>query len=73
MQWSTFPMNTGRSARIRSLAKLFVRSLFSRDRVWIKTYPATLLYWLGIRRRFRSMKVRERELNEILSRIEEQC
>ena len=73
MQWSTFPMNRGRLARIRSLAKLFVGSLFSRDRVWIKTYPSTLLYWLGVRGRFSSMKVRERELNEILAQIEEQC
>ena len=73
MQWSTFPMNKGRSARIRSLAKLFVGSLCSRDRAWLKTYPATLLYWLGVRRRFRSMKVDERELNEILSQMEEQC
>jgi GT2 family glycosyltransferase len=73
MQWSTFPMNKGRLARIRSLAKLLVGSLFSRDRVWIKTYPTTLLYWLGIRGRFRSMKVRERELDKIVSQIEEQC
>lgn len=73
MQWSTFPMNGGRSARIRTLAKLFIGSLFSRDRLWIKTYPVTLLYWLGVRGRFRPMKVGERELSEIVYRIETEC
>jgi GT2 family glycosyltransferase len=70
MQWSTFPMHKGRWARLQSLAKLFLGSLFSGDRVWIKTYPATLLYWLAVRRNFRWMKVRDRELSQILARIE---
>jgi GT2 family glycosyltransferase len=73
MQWSTFPMNKGHWARLRSLMKLFIGSLFSRDRVWIKTYPAALLYWLCVRRHFRWMKVRERELSQILSRIKTEC
>ena len=73
MQWSTLPMRKGRGARLRSLLKLFIGSLFSGDRVWIKTYPATLLYWLAVRRHFLWMKVRDRELNQILSRIETEC
>jgi GT2 family glycosyltransferase len=73
MQWSTFPMRRGLGARLRSLTKLFVGSLFSGDRQWIKTYPGTLLYWLGVRRRYRWMKVRNRELGQILSRIEQEC
>jgi GT2 family glycosyltransferase len=70
MQWSTFPMRKGRWARLRSMAKLFVGSVFSGDRVWIKTYPATLLYWLAVRRHHLWMKVRDRELSQILARIE---
>jgi GT2 family glycosyltransferase len=70
MQWSTLPMHKGHWARLRSLVKLFVGSFISGDRVWIKTYPATLRYWLGARRHHRWMKVRDRELSEILSRME---
>ncbi|MGZ5545957.1 MAG: glycosyltransferase family 2 protein [Limisphaerales bacterium] len=73
MQWSTFPMHKGRWQRLRTLVKLFIGSLFSRDSVWITTYPATLLYWLGVRRRYLSMKVNDRELSQILSQIEDQC
>jgi GT2 family glycosyltransferase len=73
MQWSTFPMRRGFGARLRSLTKLFVGSLFSGDRLWIKTYPSALLYWLGVRRRYRWMKVRNRELSQIRSRIEQEC
>jgi GT2 family glycosyltransferase len=70
MQWSTFPMHKGRWARLQSLVKVFLGSLFSGDRVWIKTYPATFLYWLAVRRRYRWMKVRDCELSQILSDIE---
>jgi len=70
MQWSTLPMRKGRWARLQSLAKLFIGSLFSGDRVWIKTYPETLLCWLAVRRNFRWMKVRDRELSQILAWIE---
>ena len=73
MQWSTFPMHRGRWARLRSLVKLLIGSLFSGDRVWIKTYPATLLNWLAVRRRYVWMKVRDRELSQILSRLEIAC
>jgi GT2 family glycosyltransferase len=73
MQWSTFPMHKGRWARLRSLVKLFIGSLFSGDRVWIKTYPITLLHWLAVRWRYRWMKVRERDLRQILGHIDEQC
>jgi len=66
-------MRKGRGARLRSLLKLFIGSLFSGDRVWIKTYPATLFYWLAVRRHFLWMKVRDRELSQILSRIETEC
>jgi GT2 family glycosyltransferase len=72
MQWSTFPMHNGRWARLRSVVKLFLGSLFSGDRVWITTYPATLLYWLAVRRCYLWMKVRDRELRQILSRIEKE-
>src|SRR5262245_55353318 len=73
MQWSTFPMQRGRAARVRSLLRLFLGSVFSGNRVWRKTYPTTILYWLGVRRHFSWMKVRERELRQILSRIETDC
>jgi GT2 family glycosyltransferase len=73
MQWSTFPMDNGRSARLKSLVKLFLGSLFAANRVWLKTYPAALLYWLGVRPHFGWMKVRECELSQILSRIETEC
>lgn len=73
MQWSTFPMRKRRRVRLGSLVKLFAGSLFSGDRVWIKTYPATLLYWLRVRLHFRWMKVGERELNQILTRIKTEC
>ena len=73
MQWSTFPMHKGRWARLQSLVKLFIGSLFSGNRVWVKTYPATLLYWLAVRRRYLWMKVRDSELNQILSRIGKAC
>lgn len=73
MQWSTFPMDNGRSARLKSLVKLFLGSLFGCNRVWLKTYPAALLYWLGVRPHFGWMKVRECELSQILSRIETEC
>lgn len=73
MQWSTFPMHKGRWARLRSLVKLFIGSLFSGDRVWIKTYPITLLHWLAVRWHYRWMKVRERDLRQILAHIDEQC
>ena len=63
-------MQRGRAARVRSLLRLFLGSVFSANRVWIKTYPTTLLYGLGVRRHFSWMKVRERELRQILSRIE---
>lgn len=69
MQWSTFPMHKGRWARVRTIVKLFLGSLFSGNLVWMKTYPATLRYWLGVRRRYLWMKVRERELSQVLSRI----
>jgi N-acetylglucosaminyl-diphospho-decaprenol L-rhamnosyltransferase len=73
MQWSTFPMHNGRWARLQSLVKLFIGSLFSGDRVWIKVYPATLLYWLAERRHYLWMKVHDPELSQILSRIEKAC
>ena len=70
MQWSTFPLRRGRLARLRSLLKLTIGSLVSGNRVWIKTYPATLVHWLGVRRRYHWMKINDRELSQILSRIE---
>jgi hypothetical protein len=73
MQWSTFPMHKDRWARLQSLVKVIIGSLFSGDRVWIKTYPATLSYWLAVRRHYLWMKVGNRELRQILSRIEEEC
>lgn len=73
MQWSTFPMHEQRWARLRSLVKLFLGSLLLGDRAWIKTYPVTFLYWLAVRRRYLWMKVRDRELRQILSRIEKEC
>lgn len=73
MQWSTFPMQKGRWARLRSVVKLFLGSLVSRNRVWIKTYPATLLYWLAEHRHYLWMKVHDPELSQILSRIEKEC
>jgi GT2 family glycosyltransferase len=73
MQWSTFPMRRSRAARAQTLVKLFVGSLFSGDRVWMRTYPETLLYWLRLRRHYVWMKVRDAELGQILSRIEEKC
>jgi GT2 family glycosyltransferase len=73
MQWSTFPMRKGRWARLQSLVKLFVGSLFSGDRVWIKAYPRTITHWLAVRRQYLWMKVDDRELDRILSRVEEAC
>ena len=73
MQWSTFPMRKRRWARLRSTVKLLLGSLFSGDRVWIRTYPATLLYWLAVRRHYLWMKVRDSELSQIRSRIEQEC
>ena len=73
MQWSTFPMNKGRWARLQTLLKLFVGAIRSGDFLWIKTYPATLFKWLALRRRYRWMKVDDRELGQILSRIESAC
>ena len=73
MQWSTFPMRRGRVARLRSLLKLLVGSLVFGNRVWIKTYPATLVHWLAVRRRYVWMKIHDRELSQILSRIKTEC
>ena len=73
MQWSTFPMHKGQWARLKSLVKLFLGSLFARGRVWMTTYPATLLHWLHVRRHYRWMKVDDRELRQILCRIETEC
>jgi GT2 family glycosyltransferase len=70
MQWATFPMRRGRVARLQSLLKLSVGSLLSGNPVWIKTYPAALVHWLAVRRRYLWMKVCDRELSQILSRIE---
>ena len=66
-------MHEQRWARLRSLVKLFLGSLLFGDRAWIKTYPVTFLYWLAVRRRYLWMKVRDRELRQILSRIEKEC
>jgi N-acetylglucosaminyl-diphospho-decaprenol L-rhamnosyltransferase len=73
MQWSTFPMRRGRLARLWSLLKLLVGSLVSGNRVWIKTYPATLVHWLAVRRRYAWMKIHDRELSQVLSRIKTEC
>ena len=73
MQWSTFPMNKGRWARLQTLLKLFIGAIRSGDFLWMKTYPATLFKWLALRRRYRWMKVNDRELGQILSRIEAAC
>jgi GT2 family glycosyltransferase len=73
MQWATFPMHKGRWARLHSLTKLLSASFFSDDRVWIKTYPATLVHWLTVRRRYLWMKIHDRELSQILSRTETEC
>ena len=73
MQWATFPTHRGRWARLHSLAKLLIASFFSDDRVWIKTYPATLVHWLAVRRRYLWMKIRDSELSQILSRTETEC
>jgi GT2 family glycosyltransferase len=73
MQWSTFPMNKGRWARLRTLVKLFAGAIRSGNFLWMKTYPATLFKWLALRRRYRWMKVDDRELDQILSRIETPC
>jgi GT2 family glycosyltransferase len=70
MQWSTFPMNRGRCVRLQTLLKLFIGSIRSADFVWIKTYPATLLNWLALRRHYRWMKVQEDELRRIEDRID---
>jgi GT2 family glycosyltransferase len=72
MQWSTLPTRKGRWARMQSLLKLFIGSLFAGNPVWIKTYPTTLVYWLGVRRCYLWMKVPDRELDQILSRIGEE-
>jgi len=72
MQWSTFPMHQGRLARLQSLVKVLLRSFFFGGRVWIKNYPAPLPYWLGVRRRYLRMKVRDREFSPILYRIEQE-
>jgi GT2 family glycosyltransferase len=69
MQWSTFPMNRCRCVRLQTLLKLFIGSIRSADFVWIKTYPATLLNWLALRRHYRWMKVHEDELKQIEERI----
>jgi GT2 family glycosyltransferase len=71
MQWSTLPMRRGRAARMRSLVKVFIGSLFSGNRVWMKTYPATLLSWLPVRRQYLWMKVHEDELRRIEDRIDD--
>ena len=73
MQWSTFPMNKGRWARLQSLLKLFTGAVRSGDFLWIKTYPATLFKWLALRRHYRWMKVDDRELGQILLRIGAAC
>lgn len=73
MQWSTFPMNKGRWARMHTLLKLFVGAIRSGDFLWMKTYPATLFKWLALRWRYRWMKVDDHELGQILSRIEAAC
>jgi N-acetylglucosaminyl-diphospho-decaprenol L-rhamnosyltransferase len=73
MQWSTFPMRRGRLARLQSLLKLLIGSLAFGNRVWIKVYPTTLIHWLAMRRNFFWMKVCDRELSQILSRIEKEC
>jgi GT2 family glycosyltransferase len=73
MQWSTFPMRRARGTRLRSLIKLFIGSAWSGDLVWLKTYPATLVYWLRARWRYRWMKLRHDELSRILARIEKAC
>jgi GT2 family glycosyltransferase len=73
MQWSTFPMRKGRWARLGSLTKLLIGSLADRNTVWLKTYPATLVYWFLVRRRYRWMKVSQRELTQMLNRIGEKC
>ena len=73
MQWSTFPMNKGRWARLQTLLKLFTGGIRSGDFLWMKTYPATVFKWLALRRSYRWMKVDDRELDQILSRIEAAC
>ena len=73
MQWSTFPMRKGRWTRLRSLTKLLIGSLAGRSPVWLKTYPATLGYWFLVRRRYRWMKVPQRELTQMVNRIGEEC
>lgn len=70
LQWSTFPMRRGRVTRLRSLLKLLIGSLASGNGVWIRTYPATLVHWLAVRRRYLWMKVQTDELREIVARIE---
>lgn len=66
-------MHKGRWARLQSLVKLFLGSLFSGDRVWIKTYPVVFVYWLAVRGRYLWMKVGDRELSQVLARIEKEC
>ena len=73
MQWATFPMHKGRWARLSSLTKLLIGSLADRSTLWLKTYPATLAYWFLVRRRYRWMKVSQRELTQMLNRIGEEC
>jgi N-acetylglucosaminyl-diphospho-decaprenol L-rhamnosyltransferase len=73
MQWSTLPTHRGRWARMRSLVKLLIGSLFSGNGGWIKIYPATLVYWLVVRRRYRWMKVHDHELSQVMARIEQEC
>ena len=70
MEWSSFPMRRDRAARLLNLVKVFVGSLFSGNRVWLRTYPRTLLYWLPLRRQYVWMKVEEDELRRIEGRID---
>jgi len=66
-------MNKDRWARLQTLVKLFIGSIRSGDFLWIKTYPLTLFKWLALRPQYQWMKVNDRELSQILSRIEAAC
>ena len=73
MQWSSFPMNKDRWVRLQTLLKLFIGGIRSGDFLWMKTYPVTFFRWLALRRQYRWMKVDDRELGQILSRIGAAC
>ena len=61
-QWSSLPLKRNRLIRYWSIFRLIAGSFITRNKLWSKEFPKTLLFWLKTRKYGKAMKINEADL-----------